>query len=213
MIFVILTIQGLWIIDKGIRPAIVEIANLETQKIGTAAINNAVLGTLDTIDMDQLIDIKYDEDGNVTSVGFDANVYNKVVTESVSNAAEYLRMMERGDEGGREGIIYHIPLGQVTNNTFLAHLGPKIPVKLTAIGDVDVELREDIRPFGINNTWVRVAMDLEVYAQIIIPFATYTDTVITTVPVGMVFVPGEVPQFYGGGQGMTPTPAVIVDEE
>ncbi len=223
-IFILFTIQGFWIVDKGIRPTVMEIANLETQKIATSAINYAIKGTIEKVDMKELIDIEYDSNGNVTTVGFDSHVYNQVVSEAVANVQHYIRMMEKGqlpdlniekkhinDLNPEIDIIYQIPLGQATKNTLLAQIGPKIPVKLTAIGDVDVELNEEVKASGINNTWIRVSLDLEVQIQIIIPFATNTEQVVTTIPVGMVYISGKVPTYYGGNGA--PIPAVILDEE
>ncbi|WP_257008401.1 sporulation protein YunB [Bacillus sp. FJAT-45350] len=222
-IFIVLTLQGLWLVESGIRPTLLEIANLETQKIATSAINHAVSTTIRDVDMNQLINIEKDNFGKISSIGFDANVYNQVVTNAVSNAQYYLKLMEDGELHKLEmfdeeeipedtdvpGVIHNIPLGLATNNALLSQLGPLIPVKFTTIGDVDVELNEETKPIGINNTWIRVSMDLEVQSQVIIPFATRTDKVKTTVPVGMVFVPGEVPDFYSNGDGPLPQPAII----
>lgn len=226
LIFIIMTAQGLWIIEKGIRPTILEIANLETQKVATSAINYAIKGTVDNVNMNELIDITYDDEGNISYVGFNAAVYNKVVTESVTNVQHYIHLMERGqiknmniekkkdnDLTPQMGIIYMIPLGRATNIAILSQVGPKIPVKLTAIGDVDVELNEEVKATGINNTWIRVSLDLEVQVQVIIPFATYMDEVVTTIPIGMIYVPGKVPHFYSGQKGELPGPAILVDEE
>lgn len=228
-IFSLLTTIGLVITEAGIRPIIMDIANLETQKIATSTINYALNQTIKEIDMNELIAYQTDEEGNVLSVGFDANVYNDVVVNSVASAQHYLKLMEQGkldkidplkeryqDYNLRgEGIIYYIPLGAATKNAFLAHLGPEIPVKFTAIGDVDVDLNETVKNVGINNTWVNVSLDLEVQVEVIIPFATEMEKVRTTIPVGMVLVPGEVPFFYGGGEGgreNSPVPAVLMEK-
>lgn len=225
-IFILLTAQGIWFIDRNIRPTLLEIANLETQKIATAAINYAVTHTADNVDMNDLINIEKDSEGKIISVGFDANVYNNVVTQSVSNAKYYLKLVEEGklpelekviSEGiasGSEqgsGIIFQIPLGQATGNALLTQIGPLVPVKFISIGEVTVDLNEEIIPVGINNTWIRVSLDLEVTAQVVIPFATHTEPIKTTVPVGMIFVPGEVPPFFGGGSGNMPQPAIITE--
>ncbi|QOY37970.1 sporulation protein YunB [Anaerobacillus isosaccharinicus] len=214
LIFVTLTVQGMWIVDRAIRPTLLEIANLETQKIATSAVNYALKTTIDEIDTNKIIAIEKDENGKIISLGFDAEIYKQVEVSAVANAQYYLKKMEEGklheiglskeeldllDETVATDIIYHIPLGMATGSSLLANLGPKIPVKFRAIGDVDIDLNEKIQHVGINNTWIRVSLDLQVDAEVIIPFATHTEKVVTTIPVGMVFVPGEVPNFFANG--------------
>lgn len=220
IIFIILSIQGIWIVDRGIRPTLLEIANLETQKVATSAINFAVESTIEDLDTTSIINIIKDKNGKITSIGFDAEIYKKVVSQSVLNAQVYLKKMEEGklhelgvsvkevvDSDGNitSDNIYYIPLGQVTKNSLLANLGPKVPVKFTIIGDVDVEINEDIQHLGINNTWISLGLDLEVQVQVIIPFATSTEKVTTTIPVGMIYIPGEVPNFYSNEAINTPS--------
>lgn len=222
--FTILTLKGIWIVDYHIRPSLLLIANMETQKIATSTINYAMRSTVEDIDTNDLISIEKDEYGNITSVGFDANIYSEVVSKTVANAQHYLKKMEEGklhelgislagvkkyDKDNPNDIIYHIPLGMVTKNAFLANLGPKIPVKFTAIGDVDVDIKETIKNVGINNTWIDLSLDLEVHAKVIIPFATDTDKVRTTIPVGMIFIPGTVPDFFSSNAADMPRAAII----
>ncbi|MBU8906580.1 sporulation protein YunB [Desertibacillus haloalkaliphilus] len=232
VIFVAMTVQGLWLVEKGIRPTLIEIAQTETQKIATQAINDAISKKIvDNTGMEDLINIEKDNNDNITSVGFDAQIYNRVVSEAIIRVQKYLKMVEQGQieslsvpEGvevdfneqtfSDNGIIHTIPLGQATNNALLAHLGPQVPVKFTAIGDVKAQLNETIEPSGINNTYISVAMDIEVDVQVVIPFATEEQTVGTTIPIGMIFVPGEVPYFYNhGGDSNAPAPAIIPPDE
>lgn len=222
-IFILLTFQGLWLVHRQIAPTLLEIATLETQKIATSTINHAVARTIENVEMKDLIDIEKDENGNISSIGFNSDVYNKVVTNAVTEAQNYLMRMERGEvpeesaaviahsTAGEEGAIYSIPLGRVTNNALLAQLGPHIPIELAAIGDVDVDLNEEVLEKGINNTWVRVSLELHVDVRVIIPFATDQNVVTTTVPVGMLFIPGKVPQFYSEGGGGAP--ALLLEEQ
>lgn len=215
IVFVILTLQGLYLIEKIIRPTILDIANLETFKIATSAINYAVSNTLKDVDMNKLVVIKEDEQNNISSVGFDANIFNQVTTLAVENAQYFLKLLEEGrleelemidnqlpKKGSNESnALYSLPLGLATKNSLFAQFGPLIPVQFKSIGDVDVELNEHVEHVGINNTWIRISMDIEVQAQVIVPFASKVGKVMTTVPVGMIFVPGKVPDFYGGDGG------------
>lgn len=223
IIFILLTIQGLYIIEKGIRPTLLHIANMETYKIATHAINYAVSNTIKDVDMNELVLIEKNEKDEITSISFDGNVYNQIVTQSVANAQHYMKLMEEGKlheigivekpiNSNESDVIYEIPLGRVTDNTLLAQFGPLVPVKFMSIGEVTVQLNENIQPVGINNTWISISMDLKIQARVIIPFASDLGVVHTTVPVGMVYVPGKVPEFYSGKDGSGITPAIITND-
>ena len=49
--------------------------------------------------------------------------------------------------------IYYIPLGVVTGNCILSNFGPKVPVKMSVIGNVDSDLKTKLEDSGINNVY------------------------------------------------------------
>ncbi|QQK81336.1 sporulation protein YunB [Salicibibacter cibi] len=233
VIFIFLTAQGLYFIDQHVRPALMTIATIETQRISTQAINQAVSRDLtDQEHLDELVLMETTEDGDISSLAFDASIYNQVLEDAIDLIHSYLQEVESGmtegelpseleaeieDAGvGRveDGGIYNIPLGMATNNALLAQLGPQVPVSFSAVGDPHVDMEERIENVGINNTWLRIGLSIEMDIRVVIPFGTEQETATTFVPVGMVFVPGDVPDYYGEGGGM-PIPAITPsgDEE
>jgi sporulation protein YunB len=104
-----------------------------------------------------------------------------------------------------EGIIWYVPLGQASNITLLGNLGPKIPVRFNAIGNVHPDVKTTVKPMGINNTWIDIAIHLEVSIQIITPFDTKITKLSQNIPVAAGLIQGEVPQFYNGGGSSSPS--------
>lgn len=226
LIFSFMTVQGLIIVEKGIRPTLLTIAKTETQRIGTLAINDAISKKiLEESGMENLIEFDTDNEGNIQSVRFNTVIYNYVLRETVKRVQDYLNDIEHGrvrdislptdvdinSEGAtfsEDGIIHMIPLGQATNNALLAHLGPRVPVRLSAIGEVKADFSQEVINTGINNTFISLAVDITADVKVVIPFATDTEVVKTSIPVATVWLPGEVPEFYStGGDG--PVPAII----
>lgn len=226
LIFIVLTLQGLWLIDQRMRPALMTIAEMETQKVAVHAIQEAITGeVMKNIEVEDMVDIERNKDGHVTSVNFNPKLYNQVLAETIEQVNNYLKKVEEG-EGSTEdsfgkvqksleegGIIHRIPLGQATNNALLAQLGPRIPVQFQTIGDVKPEISEAIEESGINNTYLRVAIDIKVDVRIYIPFATEKSMVSTTVPLGIVFISGEVPEYYSSGSGDAPSLSIVPESE
>lgn len=224
VIFILFTAQGIWLVEKGIRPTLINIARTETQKLGTEAINDAISKKIvEEIDMEELILIDKDENGDISSVTFNTQITSRVISQATNRVQKYLKYMEEGrtrelavPEGvdiewneelySHDGIIHNIPLGQASNNALLAHLGPQVPVSFTAIGDVKANIRDKVETTGINNTLITLYLDLEVDVRVIIPFATDKAVVQSSIPIGVLFVSGRVPEFYNiGGQGAAPS--------
>ncbi|MFA9559873.1 sporulation protein YunB [Evansella sp. AB-rgal1] len=223
LIFCFLTVQGLIIVEAGIRPTLVEIAKTETQRIGTLAINDAMSKkVMEDIDVDEILQYNYDDNGRLQAVSWNVAVYWEIQHATVRRVQNYLNDIEHGrvrdyslptdveleQEGAtftENGIVHTIPLGQATNNSLLAHLGPRVPVRFSSIGDVKADLKTEVIETGINNTYLQVSVEIEVDVQVIIPFATDTEVVKTSIVVANIFHAGEVPEFYSsGGEGMNP---------
>ncbi|ADU31666.1 sporulation protein YunB [Evansella cellulosilytica] len=223
LIFSFLTVQGLIIVEAGIRPTLIEIAKTETQRVGTLAINDAISKkVIGDLNVDEIVEYQYDSNGNIQSFQINNSIYLKVQHETVKRVQDYLNDIEHGRikdyslptdvdierEGAtftEDGIIHMIPLGQATNNALLAHLGPRVPVRLSTIGEVKADFGQEIVNTGINNTYLSITVDIEADVQVVIPFATDQEVVKTSIPVANVWLSGDVPQFYSsGGDGVTP---------
>ncbi|MDG5788910.1 sporulation protein YunB [Evansella sp. AB-P1] len=223
LIFCILTVQGLIIIEKGIRPTLVDIARTQTQKVATLAINDAMSKkVLEDINTDEILDFQMDNNGRIQSISWNTPIYYELQYATVRRVQTYLNNIEHGivndsslpteveiERDGatfsEDGIIHMIPLGQATNNALLAHLGPRIPVRFSAIGDVKADLSSKVVELGINNTYLEISLDIEVDVRIVIPFSTDLQVVKTSIPVANFFHTGEVPDFYSsGGDGISP---------
>lgn len=106
--------------------------------------------------------------------------------------------IETDETAASDGIVWYVPLGQATQIALLGNLGPKIPVKFTAIGDVRPDVKIESKPMGINNTWVDVFIHIEVSVQIITPFATEITKIEQSIPVGNSLIQGMYRNFIMG---------------
>lgn len=231
MLFLVLTIQGLWIVEGGIKPVLIEIARAETQRIAQQAINDAVtkkmVGDVQALSEGQgLVVTETDESGRITSARIDSQAFNRILSEATQTAQEYLNMIERGeinqwsqlledteiqtDKDHEHGVVHYIALGKATGNALLANLGPKVPIEFHTIGEVQSKPVSDVKLVGINNVWIEINIRFEVNVNVVVPFAAETDKVTTNVPLVFALINGEVPQFYN--QSNQPIPPAIVPE-
>jgi sporulation protein YunB len=219
--FTFSTAMGLWMINKGIEPALMSYAETQTKQIATSVISSAEYkASAGGMDIKDIIEYVPNEEEGVI-VKLDTEIIRSVMKETQRLVQMNLRDAEKGNfqflenpdaeinvdlSKKNKGIVYEIPLGQASNIALLGNLGPKIPVRFNAVGEVEVDVKPELKPFGINNAWVAVYIEVKVDVQIIVPFATSVTTVKQDIPVAMGTIPGKVPQFYnGGGEGNSPS--------
>ncbi|MBB6453452.1 sporulation protein YunB [Salirhabdus euzebyi] len=220
IVFLVMIFFSLWLIDKGLKPTLMEIAETEIRQVARDAINQAMSKKMtEDLQSDEVIDIETDNDGNITTLGWNPVVINRVQRNATYRVRNYLNNVERGianpetsldiegeDNGGLEAeslnqlpAYTEIPLGQATNNALLANLGPKIPIRFTVIGDVQTDKKIEVREYGINGALVDLSIDLKVTVRIVVPFSTEEEEVSQNIFYDSRVIMGEVPDFYGGG--------------
>ncbi|NUK29617.1 sporulation protein YunB [Parageobacillus sp. VR-IP] len=217
--FMFSTALSLWIVNKSIEPVLMEIAETETKRIANLVINNAIEQQFlkENQEINDLVVVQKDANGKIASVDFNTAVINRILARTDDYVMESLKAATEGrierlvlpevesGKGESRGIIYYIPFGQVTNNSLLGNLGPRIPVQFQVIGNVASEVTKEIKPFGINSALIEVDIHVSVDIQVVIPFASKVATVTTDIPIAMHVLPGEVPQFYNNGGNVGPS--------
>ncbi|MDZ5713604.1 sporulation protein YunB [Jeotgalibacillus haloalkalitolerans] len=222
LMFLLMTVVGLAVINTGVKPTLMIYAESQTKKIGALVISKAVNREIaNVMDINEIIENVPTDSAEMVTTKFNTEIINRVLTETTELVQEQLRAIERGDTrvlkslteldlevedaGELEGIVYTVPLGQATGNALLGNLGPKVPIRFHAVGNVTSDIRSDIDEFGINNAFVQINIHLVVDVQIIVPFATEVTTVEQDIPVAMGLIQGQVPEIYNMGDGMSPS--------
>ncbi|MHA6251934.1 sporulation protein YunB [Oceanobacillus sp. CAU 1775] len=228
IIFILCVGASIIIIDRGIKPTLMEIAKEKTTAYATRGINAAVRFA-EEYDFNDIANITYDNGGNVAVYRPNFSAINEINRQATNRVEEFFARINHGDpithdssgnelydypDGAEERILedptlIEIPLGQVTGNTVLANLGPRIPINLEVIGTVRTNIVPDRSEFGINSAWVSFYLHVEADVQIIIPFTSEVTTVTSDIYIDGGAIMGEVPEFYGGGMG----PSIAVPRE
>lgn len=223
IIFILLTFQGVWIINKGIEPILMNVATSYSKQFATKAINMAVNKRLlsEDLEVDKLITIEKTDEGDVASIGWNPLVVNAVLSRTTQRVEDFLDNLETGKvpppgvppdvqiktQEEEEAVMFEVPLGQATNISLLSNLGPKVPVRMVFVGNVQSDVKDEVSEYGINNSLIKISIVLTVNVQVVIPFETEVAEVTTEVPVDIRVIQGKVPYFYnsGGGSGVNPS--------
>lgn len=222
LLFLLMTVLGLAVINTGVKPTLMLYAESQTKKIGALVISKAVNREIaNVMDINEIIENVPTDSAEMVTTKFNTEIINRVLAETTELVQEQLRAIERGDTailkslteldlevedaGNLEGIVYTVPLGQATGNALLGNLGPKVPIRFHAVGNVTSNIKSEIDEFGINNAFVVINIHLVVNVQIIVPFATEVTTIEQDIPVAMGLIQGQVPEIYNVGDGMSPS--------
>ena len=186
LLCVIITIIVLKIISIRVSPILMNYAELETKKLSSIVINRAVNKQLaNGMNIDEMFNIIKNDNGEIATIDFNPAIVNKVLNTTTNVVLINLKAIEEGNidfielpdilisndkDKLKNGIIYEIPLGTITNSGFLSNLGPKIPIKLNIIGSVESNVKTNIKEYGINNALVEIYIRISVTEQINVPF-------------------------------------------
>ena len=214
--FMILVYMIISIIDRKITPFVVEIAEIEINKFSTIIVNNAISRVLndDVINQD-IFSIVKSKDDRIQTIDFNSIIVNKVLNIVTTNVQNDLRLLENGNlekvgiynvdfaqnkkEKLKKGIITEIPIGVIFQNSLLSNFGPSIPIRFHYLGEVNSNIVTNIKAYGINNALVEVGINLEMVAQIVLPFTTKKIDLNYYIPVSIKVIQGIVPNYYGNG--------------
>ena len=202
-----------------INPVLLDYANMEARKLASIIINDAINKNFKDINIDELFIITKEEN-EIKAIDFNPIIVNQVLTNTTTLIQTNLKYLEQGKiellnlntdalidyntDKLRQGIIYEIPSGVIFGNSFLANIGPKIPVRFSLIGDIVSYVNTEVKDYGINNALIEVNIVLELSEQLILPFVTDKITIDTTIPVALKLIQGTVPNYYLNGLQNSP---------
>lgn len=216
IILIIMIVLTLNFISLKVNPVLLDYAQMEARKIASIIINDAVNQKItNDIDVEELFIITRDTNNEVKTIDFNPIIVNQILTETTILVQSNLRYLEQGkvdmlnlmnnalidynQDKLKQGIIYEIPSGVIFGNSFLANIGPKIPVKFSLVGDIVGYINTNVTDYGINNALIEVNIVLELSEQVILPFVSEKITIDTTIPVALKLIQGSVPNYYLNG--------------
>lgn len=189
-------------------------ALIESNRVSKTIINYAVNDIItDELKTETLFTTVQNKNGDIQTIDFDTGNVNKLLNEISQNILKYFRLIETGRVEKldfaknllsdtykiKKGIIMEIPSGVVFSNSLLSNLGPRIPVKLSMVGDLESNISTKIDRYGINNAVITVYVDVQVSEQVILPMYTKKTMINSRIPIAMKVIQGIVPDYYMGG--------------
>lgn len=185
----IFTIIVLYIYDKKISVSLIKYAKIESKKIGIDIVSKNVSDeVIKVLDKENIFDIEKDNNGNIELIDYNTKTVNKILSVASKTVVKNFDDIEKKDDG----IVAKVPMGIVTNNLFLENLGPKVPIRLSLVGNVLTSLKTRVKEYGINSALVEISIRIEANVEVLVPLRVEQIKIVNEVPISIKIVEGNV---------------------
>ena len=216
VVIIVVIVLAFKYINKKVSPILMDYAESYIKKVTNLIINKAISKQLsEELNIEDLFIITKDGNDYIRTIDFNPTLVNKALTIITNNIQLNLKYLEEGNislielpdnveiefnsKKAKRGIIYEIPSGIVFNNSLLANIGPKVPVKLNLIGDIVSNVNASVTNYGINNALIEVSVVVTVEEMVLLPITSKKIKVESSVPVALKLIQGTVPNYYFNG--------------
>ena len=153
------------------------------------AINDTVRTILAEHDygIDDFVTLEMAADGSVAAIKTNTARVNAVSTEVLRG------IIENADNATLE---LRIPLGNLLGSNLLLGRGPKVPVEILMLTSSNVRFDNQLMSTGINQTRHSILLRADVDIDILLPWATASDTIEAEMILAETVVVGRVPESY-----------------
>lgn len=197
-----------------IGPGLIKSASLEVNRVTSIIINNGVRKYLSNNSELEIVDIIRNGE-KIEVIRYNTENVNKIsmdISNSIEQDINYLIMgdLEKIDfslskitdsyyEAIDNGLVLGVSIGNITGNSFLANVGPRIPLKLELVSNVNVNIENKITEYGMNNALMEIFIEITVSPVIVMPFVSEEITVVNRIPIVTEIIQGDIPDSYFNG--------------
>lgn len=144
---------------------------------------------------------------NIVSVDIDNVMCNKLLNNIIVDLESNVKNLEMGKINnyhnmeiikGKDGIIMFMPVGVSFGNSLFSGLGPKIPVKVSFLENVDAYVDVVVENYGINNSLIKLYINIDIEEVLEMPTKNRFSNVKYKFLISSKLINGEVPSVLGG---------------
>ena len=189
ILFVMLSLITYKVMEDTLRPVVTTLALSEINTLCTQLINDAVTEiAVKNADYSNLCTFNKNEKGEILSVSSNPRELNNLKTQITSMLIETVN--------ARIAHEVYVPLGQLTNASFLIGKGVKIPIDLLITGSPKIDFDNKFETAGINQTKHKISVMVYVEFDIVLPFDTVKTSMETETLLYETVIVGNIPEVY-----------------
>ena len=143
---------------------------------------------------------------NIVNVDIDNNKCNILLNNVINDLESNVFKIESGEITdyhnlemlrSNNGIVVFMPIGVATNNTLFSRLGPKIPVKVSFLENVDANVDVEVKSYGINNSLIKLYINIKIEEIVELPIENDRNNIEYKFLLASKLINGEVPDMLG----------------
>lgn len=200
-------------IDKRLNKIFNEYIDIEVKKVSNNIVTRAVNSYISKEKYNDFLIIDYGSSGAINKFSYNTekiNNFTSSFSEYLENVLYHLdsgtiddyylnsRFKNGKFEAVRNGIICNISFGALTGSTLFSSMGPKIPLKIVFLGDINTDVEIQFEEYGINNIIVKMYLVVNVYEQACLPVTSKEKKITIREVMAVDIIRGELPNYYGG---------------
>ena len=187
---------------------ILYLSRIKIEELTKYYLNNTIKKYLN-LDTNDYIKINL-VNNNIISVDIDNNNSNILLNNIIGDLENNIEKFVGGDINdyynleiikGKNGIILYIPIGLVFNNSLLSGFGPRIPVKISFLENIDAYVDVKVENYGINNSLIKLYINIDIRSIIEIPLDNDLSNINYKFLIASKLISGKVPSIYGSNLG------------
>lgn len=124
------------------------------------------------------------------------NKISKVEYGNYEDYPNYIKINKNKYKHIKTGYLCEININSLNGISLLSNVGPNIPVKLSFLGDVSIDIDTKIKDYGINNVIVQLYVVVSMNNQITLPMNSRIQKVKVRELVSVDIIKGSVPDYY-----------------
>lgn len=199
--FIILVIINLLVI-KAISPVFNKLCEDKAKGVAVLICNTNTSECIKQYNYSDFIIIHMDDDKNIRMLEANMKNINLVISDITEKIQKEINNSQNEE--------LYISSGSFTGVSLLSGRGPKIPIKISTIGNVNTQLKSEFFSKGVNQTIHRLYLKINCEISILTPFNTINEEINNQFIIAENIIVGNLPQTYYDLEGLSENDAMEI---
>ena len=212
---IILALLFIKFIGNKYGKVLISYGGTDAKRIVTLIVNNAIIFNKNDDFINDIFIIERDANNNIKNLDLNVLKSNKLLDSinekitndlvNISNGNIYntsvnIKSISDIDYNNfKNGFVNTISFGTLMGNGLISNVGPKIPIKVILIGDVNSTISSNVKDYGINNALIEVKVNVNVSVLVSVLLNSKKVNVNISRVIAMKIIQGDIPNYYLSG--------------
>ena len=170
---------------KTIGPTFNQLCLNEAKSVATQIVHETIDEVMEKYGYNDLVK---DKEGKIVSIQANIAIINKIISQ-IS-----LKIQDKIDNTPNRDI--YIRLGSFTGIKLLSGRGPKVPIRISSIGNINTEVMSEFTSTGINQSIHRIFTNITCKIEVLTPFNTISNEIEEKIILAENVIIGNIPENY-----------------